>query len=159
MMSTSKSQSHNQSNSQDQVQTKVYQKMMNQSANVEQLLNMVQDLIAIQTSKPTLKEKLKSRKFWLAVALMIAGICGMVGCNDNTTAIIVFAVLEIVAVVGYWISEGGLDKTRAQELTSSIITLVEIIGGMADAKTEAQDAIEEAKKESEIEETEVSKTE
>jgi len=108
---------------------------------------MAQSLVDIQAQKPTLKDKLKSRKFWLAVALMVAGVCGVIGFGDNTTAIIVFAILEVVAVVGYWISEGGLDKVRAQELTVSIMTLIELIGGTTNAEEEAQKAIDEAKQE------------
>ena len=124
---------------------------MSQSANVDKLIDMAQSLVDIQTQKPSLKEKLKSRKFWLAVALMVAGVCGMIGFGDNTTTIIVFAILEVIAVVGYWISEGGLDKVRAQELTVSIMTMIELIGGTANAEEEAQKAIDKAKQEVEKE--------
>lgn len=101
----------------------------NQLDNMNQVLEMIQELININSSSPSLTDKLKSRKFWLAVALMIAGICGIIGFSDNITAIVVFAIVEVIAVVGYWISEGGLDKIRAQELSLSIITLIDMVKG------------------------------
>ena len=146
-MSTNSTQSKSQSLSTSQTTTNLNQSRTltpQQLGNIDQILEMVQSLINMQASTPTLKDKLKSRKFWLAIALIFSGICGLIGFNDNTTAIVVFAILEIVGVVGYWISEGGLDKVRAQELTVSIMTLIDMLNGKIDAESAADAAIDDA---------------
>ena len=61
----------------------------------------------------------------------------MIGFSDNTIAIITFAIIEIVAVVGYWISEGGIDRKRAEGLANAVITLVEMLGGLSDDSTDS----------------------
>ena len=120
----------------------------------ESLVEMAQTLLDTQTNTPTLKSKLKSRKFWLAAAGCIAGICGMIGFNDNLTAIIIFAVLEIVSIVAYCISEGMIDASRTKQLLTAAMTLIEIIGGSADAKEAAQSAVDHAKADAAAEDVE-----
>lgn len=115
-----------------------------QSAETEALINMAQDLVAVQTTKPDLKTKLKSRKFWLAAAGCIAGLLGMIGCSDNVIAIAIFAVLEIVSIVVYCcFCEGKVDNEHAQKLIDATMHLLEIIGGRRNAKDEADKAMQD----------------
>ena len=119
---------------------------MNQSANAE-LVALAKSMLEKQNTPQTLKDKLKSRKFWLATAGCAAGLCGMIGFNDNITAIVVFAVLEVVSIVAYCISEGMVDSTRVTAIMEAIITIVEMSGGSVDAEKVAQDAVNQAKEE------------
>ena len=112
---------------------------------VDQLVEIGQNLVDAACSKPTLAEKLKSRKFWLSAATAIVGICGLIGFSDNTTAIIVFAILEIVSVVGYCIVEGYIDAARAKEMLAAIGTIGSMIGNKEVAEAEAQKAVDEFK--------------
>ena len=105
------------------------------------LINMAQDLVTAQTTKPDFKTKLKSRKFWLSAAGCIAGVMGMVGCSDNAIAVAIFAVLEILSIAVYCISEGKIDAKRTEQLIDAATMLMEIIGGKRDPKEEADKAI------------------
>lgn len=113
------------------------------SADTDALIAMAQELIAVQTNRPDFKTKLKSRKFWLSAAGCIAGIMGMIGCNDNAVAVAVFVVLEILSIAVYCISEGKLDNKRAEQLVDATIKLLEIIGGKRDAEDEADTAVKD----------------
>jgi len=75
----------------------------------------------------TLKTKLKSRKFWLSVVGCVSGICGMIGCTDNLTSMIVFAVIEFGSIIGYMIAEGTVDSNRVKQLFSVLSTLVDMM--------------------------------
>lgn len=107
------------------------------------LINMAQDLVAAQTTKPDFKTKLKSRKFWLSAAGCIAGVMGMIGCSDNAIAVAIFAVLEILSIAVYCISEGKIDAKRTEQLIDAATMLMEIIGGKRDPKEEADKVIKD----------------
>lgn len=107
------------------------------------LINMAQDLVTAQTTKPDFKTKLKSRKFWLSAAGCIAGVMGMVGCSDNAIAVAIFAVLEILSIAVYCISEGKIDAKRTEQLIDAATMLMEIIGGETGPKEEADKAIKD----------------
>lgn len=100
----------------------------------EELLKLANSLVEAHNAKPTIKDKLKSRKFWIAAAGCITGICGMIGFNQNTTAVVVFIVLEIVSVLAYSFSESSVDTARAKQFLGSIATLIEMIEGTIDAE-------------------------
>lgn len=102
--------------------------MMSEHLSSE-VIDLAGELIKASVSKPGLKEKLHSRKFWISLAGVVAGICGIVGCSDNTTAIIVFAILEIISVAGYCITEGSIDKARASHLLDSALDMIDMIQG------------------------------
>ena len=116
------------------------------SEQVEQLVEIGNHFIDAATAKPTLREKLRSRKFWLCVALMVVGICGMIGFSNDTTAIIVFAILEIVSVLGYCFTEGYIDASRAKGVLSSVETIGIMLGNSTVAQEESQKAIKEYEK-------------
>ena len=61
----------------NQTPQKEEMKMSLQSA--EQIANSIQQILDSFTTTPGLMQKLKSRKFWLAVAGLFIGICGILG--------------------------------------------------------------------------------
>ena len=107
------------------------------------LISMAQDLVAAQTTKPDFKTKLKSRKFWLSAAGCIAGVMGMIGCSDNAIAVAIFAVLEILSIAVYCISEGKIDAKRTEQLIDAATMLMEIIGGKRVPKEEGDKVIQD----------------
>jgi len=102
--------------------------------NTDELIRLASTLVETQTTRPNWKEKIKSRKFWMSAAGCIVGICGMIGCSNNTTAIIVFAILEIASIAIYCISEGVIDANRSKQLAEAASKLFEMIGGAIDAE-------------------------
>ena len=87
--------------------------------------------VSLETVTNTLKEKFTSRKFILSLVGVIVGICGMIGFNDNTVAIISFAALEVLSIVAYIIMEGRIDA-------NAVKNIAEIITDLADMITQAQ---------------------
>lgn len=86
------------------------------------------------TKKSTIKEKLSSRKFWIAAVGCITGILGMIGLNDNIVALIAFVVLELGSIVGYCIAEGMIDAASFQKLLDVVSQIVDMIQNL-DEKT------------------------
>ena len=111
---------------------------------VDKLVDVAQNLVDVVTTKRTLKEKLQSRKFWACIALMVVGVCGMVGLNDNTTAIIAFVIMEIVAVGMYVITEGYIDAVHAKELLQAIGSFGKMMTHTDERSAEADQALDEA---------------
>lgn len=111
--------------------TQMQQKNQIETAEV---LAMAQALVDAQTNKPTLKEKLKSRKFWTAIAGIASGIFGILNANGNTTAMVVFVILQIASVVAYCVAEGTIDAARAKQLAEAAAVLIEMLGGSINAE-------------------------
>ena len=61
------------------------------------------------------KKKFSSRKFLLSLAGVVTGIAGMIGCNDNTIAVVAFVVLEVLSIVSYLICEGKIDAAAVDK--------------------------------------------
>ena len=119
------------------------------SEHEDEILDIAKNIVTAATTKPTWQEKFKSRKFWIAIAGIVAGICGIIGCNDNTTAIIIFAILEILSVGMYCITEGNIDTNRARSLMDSAMVLFEMVLKKTSDKT-ANEMIEDAKNEPDV---------
>ncbi|MCM1294986.1 MAG: hypothetical protein NC311_05545 [Muribaculaceae bacterium] len=94
----------------------------------EQLLALAQTIVESQNTKVSLKDKLKSRKFWMSVAGFVAGLMGMIGCKDNVIALAVFGIVEIVSILVYCFSEGTVDSARAKNLAEATATFIEMLG-------------------------------
>lgn len=58
----------------------------------------------------TLKQKLSSRKFWVALATIISGILMMFGYAETDIQAVSGAVLTIGGAIGYMISEAIIDS-------------------------------------------------
>ena len=83
--------------------------------------------VSAETITSTLKEKFTSRKFILSLVGVIVGICGMIGFNDNTVAIIAFAALEVLSIVAYIIMEGKVDANAVKDIAEIITDLADMI--------------------------------
>lgn len=80
-----------------------------------------------QSTRAALIKKLTSRKFILSLIGVIAGILGMIGCNDNIIAFCVFAAIEVISIVVYMVIEGKLDAKSISYSTTIIEQIVQMI--------------------------------
>lgn len=101
--------------------------MDNKIATQEALMTSAVKVLDNATTKKTLMEKLSSRKFWISLAGCIVGILGMIGMNDNTVAIIAFAIIEVGSILGYCWAEGKVDAVHAQELLTVVSKIIDMI--------------------------------
>lgn len=108
-------------------QTNLTSEQLQSLKNNEQLIALAQTIVDSQTSKPSLKDKLTSRKFWMSVAGFAAGLLGMVGCKENVIALVTFGVINIVSILAYCFSEGGIDSVRAKNLSDSMATFITML--------------------------------
>lgn len=91
--------------------------------SAEQIAISIQQILDSFTSTPGLVQKLKSRKFWLAVAGLFIGICGILGWGDNPYAVAIFTALQVISIVVYCMSEGKIDAERIQAMGNAIENL------------------------------------
>lgn len=76
-----------------------------------------------------IKQKLTSRKFWVALITILTGILGIVGAEDNVVQIITSALLTLVPTIIYIITEGKID---AASVSTIVTTVGETIGTVID---------------------------
>lgn len=95
--------------------------------SAEQIANSIQQILDSFTTSPGLAQKLKSRKFWLAVAGLFIGICGILGWGDNPYAVAIFTALQVISIVVYCMSEGKIDAERIQAMGNAIENLSEAL--------------------------------
>ena len=113
------------------------------NADIDKIVDVAENLVDVVSTKRPLKEKLQSRKFWACIALLVVGTCGIFGLNDNTTAIIAFVIMDILAVAIYVITEGYIDAVHAKEFIQAFGALGKMLSsGKADEN--AQKALDEA---------------
>lgn len=83
--------------------------------------------------KTQIIQKLTSRKFWIGLAGVVAGICYMFGYAETTAETIAGAIVTIGSAVGYMIAEGIVDaKNLGQILEGAEIIVDEIKDGEKD---------------------------
>lgn len=115
---------------------------MQNNANFEDTLaKILTDLATIITMDPSTKGKLKSRKFWIAVAGILTGIGTLVGIQDKFIAVIGAAVMVAASVVGYFIAEGSVDGARSEERAAR---LSDIMGAISSLTIAVQDMRKES---------------
>lgn len=95
--------------------------------SAEQIANSIQQILDSFTTTPGLAQKLKSRKFWLAVAGLFIGICGILGWGNNPYAVAIFTALQVISIVVYCMSEGKIDAERIQAMGNAIENLSEAL--------------------------------
>lgn len=79
-----------------------------------------------------MKEKLTSRKFWVAIISIITGILGIMNCDDNIIVFVGSALTIIIPTVSYIIIEGKIDAGRVTSATQELLTLLnELIGQLS----------------------------
>ncbi|MDE6041683.1 MAG: hypothetical protein K2F99_08920 [Muribaculaceae bacterium] len=95
------------------------------------LNSTVQNIMSQQSTQPSMLQKLKSRKFWVAAVAVVGGLCGMLNAGQNTTAILIYVALAAVSVLGYFFTEGTIDSTRTKEMIQAATAIAEILGTLA----------------------------
>lgn len=86
-----------------------------------------------------LKQKLTSRKFWMALITLVSGILGMIGADDNVVQIIASGALTLVPTIIYIITEGRID---AASVGNAVTTIGNTITDVADELTDKTQNIE-----------------
>lgn len=94
-----------------------------------------------------MKDKLTSRKFWLALISIIVGILGIFGADDNLIQSISSILLILVPAVIYIITEGRIDAAALQhidldDLLDSCKKLLGFFDEDEDEETEAETDLE-----------------
>lgn len=69
--------------------------------------------------------KLTSRKLWLAIAGMTAGIATMLGISESEIAVIAGAVTTLGSAMTYIIMEGKIDATAVNAVDVIVDTAIE----------------------------------
>ena len=84
-------------------------------------------------------ENFKSKKFLMALIAMVAGIMGLLNCDDNTIALVTNIILVGVPAIVYIITEGVLDWNK---INTAIVEILNIIDDyMASEKEETEEEI------------------
>ncbi|UWG96766.1 hypothetical protein LPY66_18095 [Dehalobacter sp. DCM] len=63
-----------------------------------------------------MKEKLTSRKFWIAIITIITGILGVFGVADNTIEMVSSILLILVPGIVYIFTEGKIDASAVTQI-------------------------------------------
>lgn len=98
---------------------------------LESLTKVTDGIVQSQSTPQTVMNKLKSRKFWMAMLGAVAGICGMLNSNGNILAIFIFVILEVISILGYFFAEGTVDATRTKELIQMATQIAGIVGALS----------------------------
>lgn len=106
--------------------------------SAEQIANSIQQILDSFTTTPGIVQKLKSRKFWLAIAGLFIGICGTLGWGDNPYAVAIFTALQIISIVVYCMSEGKIDAERIQAMGNAIENLSGTLKELLDKENEKE---------------------
>lgn len=72
------------------------------------------------------KEKLSSRKLWAAIVGVIMGVAMVFGLDESTITDVAGAVVSIVSLMTYIITEGKIDAAAADKLVG-IDKVIEIV--------------------------------
>ena len=73
------------------------------------------------------KEKLSSRKLWAAIVGVVMGVAMVFGLDKGTITDVAGAVVSIVSLMTYIITEGKIDAAAADKLVG-IDKVIEIVG-------------------------------
>lgn len=106
--------------------------------SAEQIANSIQQILDSFTTTPGIVQKLKSRKFWLAIAGLFIGICGILGWGNNPYAVAIFTALQIISIVVYCLSEGKIDAERIQAMGNAIENLSGTLKELLDKEDEKE---------------------
>lgn len=77
----------------------------------------------------SLKQKLSSRKLWATITGVIAGLSMVFGLDEATISTIAGAVVSVMSVMTYIITEGRIDAEGVKNAASSIQDSIDIIKG------------------------------
>jgi hypothetical protein len=66
-----------------------------------------------------MKNKLTSRKFWLAITGLVVGVLAMFGVPNNLTSQISGVIMSLGSVIAYIVGEGLVDAAGAANVADS----------------------------------------
>ena len=99
------------------------------------LLNSAAALLESKTTKPTWKDKLNSRKFWMCIVGIICGVLGIIGFNDSIIGIVASSIVSLGSIVGYMISEGTVDSASIKALLELVSKIIDQIDALDEKDT------------------------
>lgn len=73
--------------------------------------------------------KLSSRKLWAAFAGIVVGLSMVFGLDENTISTVSGAVVSVMSVVAYIITEGKIDAEGVKNSINDIQDAIEVIEG------------------------------
>lgn len=75
----------------------------------------------------TLKRKLSSRKLWAAIVGVLTGIAMAFGLDESVISTVAGAVLSVMSVMTYIITEGKIDTAAVKDAVDDIKEAVDVI--------------------------------
>ena len=77
-------------------------------------------------------KKFKSRKLWVAVIGVLMGVAMIFGVDPNVAETVSGAVVAVVSVVAYIISEGKIDAAAVGDAAQKVQDAVDAVTGQED---------------------------
>ena len=77
-------------------------------------------------------KKLKSRKLWVAVIGVLMGVSMIFGVDPNVVETVSGAVVAVVSVVAYIITEGKIDAAAVGDAAQKVQNAVDAVTGQED---------------------------
>mgnify|MGYP001624557559 FL=1 len=77
-------------------------------------------------------KKLKSRKLWVAVIGVLMGVSMIFGVDPNVAETVSGAVVAVVSVVAYIITEGKIDAAAVGDAAQKVQDAVDAVTGQED---------------------------
>ena len=77
-------------------------------------------------------KKLKSRKLWVAVIGVLMGVAMIFGVDPNVAETVSGAVVAVVSVVAYIITEGKIDAAAVGDAAQKVQDAVDAVTGQED---------------------------
>lgn len=77
-------------------------------------------------------KKLKSRKLWVALLGVAFGVATVFGVDPNVTETVSGAVVAVVSVVAYIITEGKIDAAAVGDAAQKVQDAVDAVTGQED---------------------------
>ena len=77
-------------------------------------------------------KKLKSRKLWVAVIGVLMGVAMIFGVDPNVAETVSGAVVAVVSVVAYIITEGKIDAAAVGDAAQQVQDAVDAVTGQED---------------------------
>lgn len=81
-------------------------------------------------------QKLKSRKLWAAVAGLVVGVATIFGADAGEISTVAGAVVSIVSVVAYIITEGRIDAAAVGDAAGKLQDAIDVVTGEDTEKPE-----------------------
>ena len=82
----------------------------------------------------SLIKKLSSRKLWAAIAGVVMGVAMVFGLDENTISTVSGAVVAVVSVISYIVTEGKVDAAAVKTALEKVQAAADTVENAAKAK-------------------------